>query len=467
MGGGRGAHRTRGAVRAAEAEAAGKAGKAGGPAPAPPPAGGGGGPEPAWADPWALGEAFRAASVRGANLALREALPAREALELLRAAAKALQAERTVVDVAVPEGGEACVIGDTHGQLHDVLTLLEKTGGPDAGRTLVFNGDYVDRGAWGVEVLLLVLAWKLKMPHRVTLLRGNHETTSCTKCYGFFVEVLSKYGEAEGKELYRACKKVFAALPLAAVIEGVTLVLHGGLFRKPPAPRRKGKGRRRKRRTSFDEYEELYSGVPELGRVDELRKCSKGGPDPDGLGSRVTPTDVLWGDPAPTNGLAYNESRGVGLLFGPDFTEAFLRENGLRLVLRSHEGPDARSAREGMGDMMQGYTVDHKVASGMLCTVFSAPDYPEFMCEDEERYRNKAAFAVLRAPDFAAPAFVQYEAAPRPPAEPYYELYDVGDSDDEFAGDYDVQDASDLEALSDFGQDSDYAGEGSDSDMEE
>ena len=43
----------------------------------------------------------------------------------------------------------------------------------------------------------------------------------------------------------------------------------------------------------------------------------------------------------------------------------------------------------------------------------------------------------------------------------------MGDSDDEFAGDYDVQDASDLEALSDFGQDPDYAGEGSDSDREE
>ena len=39
---------------------------------------------PAWADPWALGEAFRAASVRGANLALREALPFWEALSNFR-----------------------------------------------------------------------------------------------------------------------------------------------------------------------------------------------------------------------------------------------------------------------------------------------------------------------------------------------------------------------------------------------
>ncbi len=29
------------------------------------------------------------------------------------------------------------------------------------------------------------------------------------------------------------CKQLFAVLPLAAVVSGVTLVLHGGLFRRP------------------------------------------------------------------------------------------------------------------------------------------------------------------------------------------------------------------------------------------
>ena len=30
------------------------------------------------------------------------------------------------------------------------------------------------------------------------------------------------------QDVYKVCKKVFAALPLAAVIGGQTLVLHGG-----------------------------------------------------------------------------------------------------------------------------------------------------------------------------------------------------------------------------------------------
>ena len=47
--------------------------------------------------------------------------------------------------------------------------------------------------------------------------------------------------------------------------------------------------------------------------------------------------------------------------------------------------------------------------------MFSAPEYPQFVGEESERLHNRAAVAVLRAPDYAAPAFVQYDAdLPRP-----------------------------------------------------
>lgn len=54
------------------------------------------------------------------------------------------------------------VVGDVHGQLHDVLFLLRDAGFPADDRFFVFNGDYVDRGAWGLEVFLLLLAWKVR-----------------------------------------------------------------------------------------------------------------------------------------------------------------------------------------------------------------------------------------------------------------------------------------------------------------
>lgn len=55
----------------------------------------------------------------------------------------------------------------------------------------------------------------------------------------------------------------------------------------------------------------------------------------------------------------------------PHRLQRFLTENGLRLVLRSHEGPDAREGREdGMQPMGEGWTLDHDTPAGKLMTIF-------------------------------------------------------------------------------------------------
>jgi len=48
-------------------------------------------------------------------------------------------------------------------------------------------------------------------------------------------------------------------------------------------------------------------------------------------------------------------------------------------------------------------------------TLFSAPDYPQFMADGEDRYHNKGAVLHLTAPDYATPQVESFEAVlPRP-----------------------------------------------------
>ncbi|XP_024360740.1 serine/threonine-protein phosphatase 7 [Physcomitrium patens] len=375
-----------------------------------------------------LGKVLEFASRHLLPTELPTVLPVPVIDSLLLAAHKLLHREPNCVDVPVDHSCSVVLVGDVHGQFHDVLHLLEIAGPPSANRLFVFNGDYVDRGAWGFETYFYLLSWKLLLPHRVFLLRGNHETKFCTSAYGFEQEIMSKFGD-RAKHLYRKLLGCFEGHPLAARVAGCVYMAHGGLFRqveKEVPKKQKGKSSRQSNTSRIVNEKNL-----KIGTIDDLQKVRRTVLDPSGFGANVIPGDVLWSDPSPKNGLSHNDQRGIGLLFGPDCTQEFMEKHKLKLIVRSHEGPDAREKRPDMEAMNKGYTVDHVVNAGKLITLFSAPDYPQFQAS-EDRYYNKGAYIVLEPPDFSDPHFFQFEAVkPRPKVNPYYDFVNSIDSDEE------------------------------------
>ena len=87
-------------------------------------------------------------------------------------------------------------MGDVHRQFEDFAQIFEnpKLGGfPAADNQFIFNGDLVDRGDMGVEILIVLIVAKLLCPNAVYMNRGNHEDEDLNVTGGFQEEVLLKY----------------------------------------------------------------------------------------------------------------------------------------------------------------------------------------------------------------------------------------------------------------------------------
>jgi diadenosine tetraphosphatase ApaH/serine/threonine PP2A family protein phosphatase len=249
-------------------------------------------------------------------------LPLDELEEIVTAAKELLCDEPTMVSVAVPDNGFLTILGDTHGQYDDLYTVLE-AGVLEQNRTLIFNGDIVDRGPKQIQLITMALLLKIAFPMRVYLVRGNHETREMNEstAIGFKDVATRRYGV----QLWHKMSELFDQLPIAALVQGVLLCVHGGL---------------------------PCQAAESLG-VDEIRSLQKG--DLSGLAH-----EILWNDSSPARGVRDNQ-RGPGTYtFGSDVTRKFVEQNSLRLVVRAH---DVR---------MGGYSVEH---NKRLVTVFSAPNY--------------------------------------------------------------------------------------------
>jgi serine/threonine protein phosphatase 1 len=72
--------------------------------------------------------------------------------------------------------GRTFAIGDIHGDLVHLVALLDRLPELDAGDTLVFLGDYIDRGPSSAGVVHFVrFTLPQRTPAKLVFLRGNHE----------------------------------------------------------------------------------------------------------------------------------------------------------------------------------------------------------------------------------------------------------------------------------------------------
>jgi len=233
--------------------------------------------------------------------------------------------------------GRLIVVGDLHGHFNDLLHARHRYGHPSEQNQCLFNGDFVDRGVWGPEVLLTLFCMKLLHKNCVWLNRGNHESELCTDVYGFKTHLACAYPNFQ-PEMHRLVHESFNQLPLCYVVGGEVLVVHGGLP---------------KFQATLRDIARLRRGpvpFPGKGEAELLFQA------------------LLWSDPKERPGKS---DRGLGWHFSENNTKTFLERNSLKRMVRSHECVDA------------GYASTH---GDMITTVFSASNYNE---------KNNASVAII------------------------------------------------------------------------
>lgn len=213
------------------------------------------------------------------------------------------------------------IVGDIHGQFHDLLQMFEFSGKPGTCNYL-FLGDYVDRGKQSLETICLLLAYKIKYPETFFLLRGNHECASINRIYGFYDECKRRYDT----KMWKTFTDCFTCLPVAAVVGDRIFCTHGGLS-------------------------------PDHKTMDQIKRIARPVDVPD---SGII-CDLLWADPeSDVQGWGEND-RGVSYVFGVKVINKFLKTHDLDLICRAHQVVE--DGYEFFGDERK------------LVTIFSAPNY--------------------------------------------------------------------------------------------
>ncbi|KAL3320141.1 protein phosphatase, EF-hand calcium binding domain [Cichlidogyrus casuarinus] len=275
------------------------------------------------------------------NAITAEDLTFRETMSLFCSCTAKLEVVPNVQELSLPSNSKCLLIGDLHGNLQDLHFILSQIEEPGPNNFIIFNGDYVDRGDYSLEVIIVILKLFSSYPNYVFINRGNHEDMILNQYYGFFEELSKKFSPDQAESLKVVTSNCFKALPLCTIIDNTILVCHGGI-----SPNLK---------------------IEDLRALDRTKLKSVLNPESDIERMSIQETshwqqvlELLWSDPMVTNGYKPNLARGSGCYFGPDVTDEFLTNSNLSLIIRSHEC------------CLEGFKFHH---SKKVITLFSASNY--------------------------------------------------------------------------------------------
>jgi len=176
------------------------------------------------------------------------------------------------------------IVGDIHGDLKALNFIVGKKAEINC-KTILFLGDYVDRGLQGTEVLSRLFQLKIEDSESVFLLRGNHESVEMNFYDGFFKEI------GFDKEFLLRISRTYENMPVADVLSGHVFCVHGGI-----------------------------NGA---GNIDTIKKEES--------------FPYLWNDPSESPGFNTSNRGPTVKEFGPNIVDGFLTTNNLKGIVRGHE----------------------------------------------------------------------------------------------------------------------------------
>lgn len=228
--------------------------------------------------------------------------------------------------------GEVTIIGDIHGDLESLVHILIDSGFMEKAKqqketTLIFLGDYGDRGPNSTEVYYVILKLKQQFPEKVVLMRGNHEGPESLLAYphDLPVQFQQRFGK-QGDTVYSSIRKLFNQLYNAALVENRFILIHGGF----PTHAQ-----------SIDDLAHANETYPKEAFLEEM----------------------LWNDPEENITSAIASPRGAGKLFGANITTAFLKMLDVNVLIRGHE------------PCREGFKLNH---NSKILTLFSRKGEPYF-----------------------------------------------------------------------------------------